>query len=65
MKKVIKDVTKVITKFSEVLDFARDKISNAAAVIPLMVKGGEKIAAVVSNIREKKSKPSKTKKKTK
>jgi predicted PurR-regulated permease PerM len=55
VKKVIRDITGVIKKFNNVLDFAKEKISNAAAVMPLIIKGGEKIAQVVNSVRDKKT----------
>ncbi len=55
IERVVRDVTKAIEKFNSVLDFAKDKISNAAAAIPIIIKGGEKIAEIIANIREKRS----------
>src|SRR3989344_6308108 len=49
------DITAVIKKFNHVLDFTKEKISSAAAIIPVLVKGGEKIFDMVRSIRERSS----------
>lgn len=65
MRRLIKDITRAIEKFSNVLDYAKEKMSNMAAIIPLMIKGSEKIVEMVTSLKEKKSNSRKKKGKTK
>ncbi len=49
----VRKTSEVVDKFSSVLDLAKDQIRNAAAVIPLIMKGGEKLAELIRTMREK------------
>ena len=55
IERVVDKTTSVVEKFSSVLDLAKDQIKNAAAVIPLMIKAGEKLTEFIMNIREKRA----------
>ncbi len=55
VEKVIRQATSVIDKFSSVLDLAKDQIRNAAAILPLIMKGGEKLSELIRSMREKHS----------
>lgn len=53
MRTVVRDVTKAIEKFNSVLDFAKEKISTATAVFPLIIKTAEKIVETIGTLKEK------------
>ena len=58
MERVVRDVTRAVEKFTDMIDFAKDKISNAAAVIPLVIKSSEKIFELIRTLRDKKDRAS-------
>ncbi|MEK7584354.1 MAG: hypothetical protein AAB490_03845 [Patescibacteria group bacterium] len=50
---VLHQMTKVVEKLSDVLDLIRDKVHSAAAIIPLIVKGAEKVTDIIQKARER------------
>ena len=54
VKKVVHDITNAVVKFNEVLEYTRDKIKSASAVIPLVMKAGEKALDIFKTVRERK-----------
>ena len=55
VRRIMEDVTKAIEKFNSVLEFTQEKVKNAAALIPFLIKGSEKVADVVRSMREKRN----------
>lgn len=53
MHKVVRDVTKALEKMNDVLDFAKEKIASAAAVLPIIIKAGEKVMDMIASRRDK------------
>lgn len=53
MQRVVHDIIRAIEKLNEVLDYTREKISSAAALIPIVVKGTQKIIEIVGNVRNR------------
>jgi hypothetical protein len=53
VERVIRQTTAVIDKFSSVLDLAKDQMRNAAAIFPLIIKGGEKVSDMLRSMRER------------
>lgn len=52
---VTTQISEALEKFTSLVDMARDKITQAAALLPMLVKGGEKIVETVQKYRDKNS----------
>jgi len=63
-QRALHQMTKVIEKLSNVLDVIRDKVHSAAAVIPLIVKGVEKVTDIIQRTKERNSSRRDSSKKT-
>lgn len=54
VEKIVHDITIAVAKFNEVLEYTRDKIKSASAVIPLVMKAGEKAFDMFKTVRKRK-----------
>ena len=52
VEKVVSETTAAVQKLTSVLDFVKEKISGAAALVPLVIKGVEKIVEMVKTRKE-------------
>ena len=52
-EKMVHDVIRAIERFNDALDYAKDKLAALVALIPVIVKGGEKVRTFVKTLRNK------------
>lgn len=64
IERMVRDVIKAVERLNEALDFAKDKLADVAGLIPLLIKGGEKVSRFVKTIRRKKEEDKNKKRKS-
>lgn len=52
-EKMVRDVIHAVERFNDALDFAKDKLAALVTLIPVIVKGGEKVRTFVKTLRNK------------
>lgn len=52
-ERMVRDVIRAVERFNEALDYAKDKLAALVALIPVIVKGGEKVRKFVKTLRDK------------
>ena|SRR3989344_5681424 len=55
VQRVIRDMTKAVARLNEVIDYTREKVKTASAVVPIIMKAGEKVIDMIRNARDRSS----------